>query len=197
MGGTECQEFIRLKTARITLPAQNGPGDCVGIKLRYPVRGDFEIDATMELIDVDRPKKPIGIKGWSAGVNVYCYLNSKNRDGFWLGKMMDYERGMVICTGQRVNDGKDRNTTYYQFEPSPHEKGVVRVRLIRKGATFSTFYADSEAGELPEWHVREVSDADATIVRLAADPAWVADIAIDVRLIDFAITAKEIVGYAP
>jgi hypothetical protein len=36
-----------------------------------------------------------------------------------------------------------------------------------------------------------------TILRLAADPVWARDALVDVRLLDFTITAEEIVGYDP
>jgi len=197
--GPSPKKYVRLEDEglRVTLPAKNGPADAVGVKLRYPVRGDFEVEALFEFIDVATPLLPDGIKGWSAGVSVYCFLNSKERDGIWFGKMMEFDKGPSFLMGHRVKGAADRFTKFTQSEPSAHARGLARVRGVRKGATIRTFYAEGEAGEFQPWRVLELSDADATIVRFAADPVWIPDIAIDVRLIDFAITAQEIVGYAP
>jgi Protein of unknown function (DUF1583) C domain len=197
--GPDPKRYVRFEDEglRFTLPAKKGPADAVGVRLRYPVRGDFEVEALFEFIDVGRPMNPEGIKGWSAGVSVYFFLDSKNRDGVWFGKMMEFDRGPSFSLGHRIRGQADRTTKFGQVEPSTQERGLARVRGIRKGATISTFFAEGEAGEFQPWKSLEVSDADATIVRFAADPVWSPDIPIDVRLLEFTITADAIVGYEP
>jgi hypothetical protein len=197
--GPNYKKYVRLEDEglRITLPAKDGPGDCVGLKLRYPVHGDFDVEATLEFIDVARPERPRGPFGWGAGVTVYFFMDSRDRDGFWVGKLHEREQGPIFSMGHRVKEGADRVNKSSKVVQSVHPDGFARVRAVRKGATFQSFYAEGERGEFQPLSTTVVSDADAIVVRFAADPVWIVNIALDVRLIDFAITADKIVGYEP
>lgn len=193
--GPDADQYIRLEDEglRVTLPAEDGPGDAVGIKLRHQVRGDFEIEATLEFLNVAQPQGPPGI----AGASVFVYMNSPDRDGVWLSKVISQERGPVFNVGQRFNQEKQRLNKFTKVEPTDQDIGVSRFRMRRKGGTFNTFVAEGEAAEFRPIHQFEVSGAKLTIVRFAADPVWSKTAAIDVRLLDFTITAEEFVGYVP
>jgi RNA polymerase sigma factor (sigma-70 family) len=183
---------------RITLPPENGPADAVGVKLRYPVRGDFEVDGTFEYMSVGKPPGPGGPKGWAAGVTFYFFMDSKDRDGLWVGKMTPHDRGPAFCFGQRVRgEGNERLNKFVKVIPKAAETGITRIRAERKGATYSLYAADGDKGELALLQRVDISDANVTILRFAADPVWIPNVPMDVRLVDFAMRADSFVGYAP
>jgi RNA polymerase sigma factor (sigma-70 family) len=176
---------------RITLPAENGPGDPVGIKLRYPLRGDFEVEAVFDFLQVPRPNKGAG------GVSLYLNLASPQRDGLWVGKINDQLRGPLFNAGRRAWEAENRVDKFINSTPAGTETGLVRVRALRRASTISLFAGDGAGPDLAHLGTLELSAADCITVRLAADPIWRDDLAIDVRLINFAVTAEEIVGYDP
>jgi hypothetical protein len=59
------------------------------------------------------------------------------------------------------------------------------------------FAGEGAAGDYLHLETCDVSTADLQIVRFAADPVEVPNVAIDARLIDFSISAQEFVGYDP
>jgi RNA polymerase sigma factor (sigma-70 family) len=76
--GTNAERYSQLEEEglRITLPAENGHPFPVGVKVRPVVRGDFELEARFEFLDVPRP--PAGSGG---GVTVYFFMD----DDEWHG----------------------------------------------------------------------------------------------------------------
>jgi RNA polymerase sigma factor (sigma-70 family) len=97
----------------------------------------------------------------------------------------------------RYKKGEDRTDKFVKTASAVHEEGLARLRVVRRGASFSIFSADQPTDEFQLMATFETSSADATIVRFAADPGWSAVAAVDVRLVDASIKAEEIVGYVP
>ena len=190
----DAKKYVRFEEEglRLTLPAENGPADAVGIKLRYPVRGDVEVEATLDVLPVERPAE-----GWAAGVTLYLFMDSAERDGLWMGKMIGQVQGPSFSFGQRIKAGKDRANKFLAVRPAEHETGITRLRVVRKGARFDLFAAEGLDGAYRHLHSEEISGANMTIVRIAVDPLWLPNVPMDVRLLDFTITAEEIVGYEP
>ena len=197
--GPTPQKYIRREEdgLRITLPAENGPADGVGVRLRYPLRGDFELEATFDLLDVDRPDAAPERAGGGAGATIYLLMDSADLDGVWLGKTIKGSHGPAFSVGHRVKRGEERFNKFLKTVPAEQERGLVRLRVVRKGAMFSFYGAEGAAETLQPILDLEVSAADVSIVRFAADPAWAPDVAIDVRLVEITMTAEEFVGYEP
>jgi RNA polymerase sigma factor (sigma-70 family) len=175
---------------RITLPAKNGPGVPTGIAMRHPVRGDFELEVTFEFLHVARPDV-----GWAAGATLYFFMDDDDRNGMWFGKMNERVRGPVFVIGQRVDQGEERITNFADSVTTVGETGIVRLRVVRKGQSFSLFAAEGETGEFQHLRTLEISSQDVQIVRFATDPAWNPNVEVDVRLLEFSIAAQQIVGY--
>lgn len=190
--GPTPRKYARLEEEglRITLPSANGPAQPVGVKLRYPVRGDFEMEATFEVLGT----APEQTKG---GATLYFLVDSPDQDGVWLGKMMDPERGPVFQMGQRTKNREERFNKFLKSTPAENKWGIVRLRVERKGNALRFFAAEAGSGPYRALHEMEISDANASIVRLAADSAWLPDVSVDIRIVEFTITAQEFVGYEP
>jgi Protein of unknown function (DUF1583) C domain len=192
--GPNAEHYARRERTglRLTLPGAGGPAQPVGIMLRHPLRGDFEIEATWELVRVARPAS-----GWGIGATVYCFMDSPQWDGVWFGKMIHPSRGPEFAAGHRYKKRKERTDKFVKTAAAAHEEGLARLRVVRRGASFSVFTAEQPTDEVQLMATFEASSADATIVRFAADPAWSAVAAVDVRLVDVSIKAEELVGYVP
>jgi hypothetical protein len=97
--------------------------------------------------------------------------------------------------GQRVGKREERITKFADAVPASGEMGIVRLRVVREGGSFSLFAAEGETGGYQHIQTLEISPEDLRIVRFAADWGDNPPIALDVRLLDFAMTADEFVGY--
>ncbi len=190
--GPDPEKYVRREEEglRITLPAELGPGKPVGLKLRFPVRGDFEIAATVEIMPLKLPPS-----GRFSGVDIYFLLDSPRRDAIFLGKRLDVKAGSLYFAGQRYDKGAGRATSFTEYMRAPHETGLARLRAVRQGAQFSFAVADGPDGDYVPFIAREVHTADLRTVRFAADPSEFPDAPADVRLVDLSITAQDIVGY--
>jgi RNA polymerase sigma factor (sigma-70 family) len=191
--GPNPEKYVRREDEglRIKLPPDKGPALPVGVKLRYPVRGDFDLEATLELIHVAKPER------WTAGVTVYVFMDSAERDGVWVGKMNEVPLGPVFHVGQRIKSRPERANKFIKIVPTSPETGLARLRMVRQGSRLSMFASEGAAGDYLHLETCDVSTADVPIVRFAADPVESANVAIDARLIDFSISAQEFVGYDP
>ena len=178
---------------RLTFPPENGPGQPVGVQLKYPVRGDFEVSATLEFLNVAPPP----MRSWGPGATLYFFMETEDWDGLWFGKMIVPKGGPVFSTGHRVKKGKERFDKSTHTMEAQHESGLARLRAVRKGASFSFYGADGAAADFRHLATLEVSDADLAIVRFGADPAWLTTAQLDIRLVEITITAEEFIGYEP
>jgi hypothetical protein len=190
--GTDAEKYVQLEDEglRITLPAEKGPPFPVGVKLRPVVRGDFELEASFEFLNVPRPPE-----GSGGGVTVYFFMDDDEWHGVWFGKMIDGRRGPMFVLGNRVGKREERITRFSDAVEAGGELGIVRVRVVREGASFRLFAAEGETAEFQHIQTLEVSPDDLRIVRFATDWGFTPNVAMDVRLLDFSVTADRFVGY--
>lgn len=193
--GPTPEQFIRLapEGLRITLPPQDGPAQPLGIALRPAVRGDFELDATFELEHI-----ALAEEGRGAGITVYFFMDDKEWNGLWFGKMNEHTRGPVFVTGHRMGDrsrGEERISKFTDAVVARDGSGIVRLRVVRRGTQFSFFAADGATGELQHLQTLDVSGKEVRILRFAADPGWSPNTIVDGRLIELTMKAEEFVGY--
>jgi RNA polymerase sigma factor (sigma-70 family) len=188
--GTNPDKYSRLEDEglRITAPGKDSPPQPVGVKLRYPVRGDFDLEATLEILHVDSPKY------FASGVDLYLQVDSARHDGLWLGKMKIVEQGLSICAGRIVSRDKGRVQIYHKTRPAAPETGLSRLRIVREGASFSFYSAEGEAGEYQLLDTVEIGAEELKMVRFAVEPGRQNPTGVDARLVDFSMTAQEFVG---
>jgi RNA polymerase sigma factor (sigma-70 family) len=192
LSGPGPMRYIRreVEGLRIALPPEAGPGEPIGVQLRHPVRGDFELEVTLQSLEIARP-----LRGPGAGATVYFFLDSADEDGVWFGKMHDPQAGAVFAVGHRIKRGNERHDNFVKKMPARTDAGLCHLRVSRRGSSFSMSGADGMDDEFRPLGAFDIGDEQLSIVRLAADPAWSTSNAVDVRLIDFTLSAEEIVGY--
>jgi hypothetical protein len=197
--GPMAQQFARREPEglRITLPPQSGPGEQIGIKLRYLLRGDFDLETTIELLNLVPPIDPGHIAATSgAGAGVYLRFDTPERDAVWLGKVIVRGPRLVFNFGHRAGTVPNRFDRDLRTAPAGMPPGQVRLRLQRRGSVLIAFTAEG-GEELRPFHKRDVSAADVSMLRIAGDPLGQKDVGVDFRLIAITLSAEEIVGYAP
>src|SRR5687767_13715925 len=92
-------------------------------------------------------------------------------------------------------DGEERLCKLMRHWTSDLATDIARLRVVRQGARFSLYAAEEDA-EYRLLDAFDISRATVEFVRFAAEPGWVRPIGhLDVRLLDFAMTAQELVGY--
>ena len=193
--GPAPERFIRLEPEglRITLPSQDGPAQPLGVALRPVVCGDFELEATFELLQIDRTDE-----GRGAGLTVYFFMDDEEWNGLWFGKMNERVRGPAFVTGHRTGDrsrGEERIDKFTDAVAARDGPGTFRLRVVRRGTTFHFFAADGVTDEFRHLRTLEVSGDDVRIVRFAADPGWSPNAIVDGRLVELTMRAEEFVGY--
>jgi predicted DNA-binding protein (UPF0251 family) len=164
--GPTPEKYARLEEQglRITLPPENGPAQPVGVKVHPIVHGDFELEVTFELLHVSLPEAISG-----AGVTLYFFMDDDEWHGLWFGKMKEQKRGPVFVTGHRIGKREERITKFADAVATGADMGIVRLRVVRQGATFRLFGAEGETGEFQHIHTLEISSEDLRIVRFATD----------------------------
>ena len=191
--GPRPERFVRFEPEglRISLPAANGPAQPLGVALRPIVRGDFELEATFELLQVVRPNEGPGV-----GLTVYFFMDDEEWNGLWFGKMQDKVRGPVFLVGHRTGDrsqGEERVDQFTDTLVARKEAGVFRLRVERRGSVFRCFAAEGESGAFRLMRTLDASDKDVRIVRFAADPGWLPNALVDGRLVEFTLKAEQLV----
>ena len=149
-------------------------------------------EAVFEFLDVPRPAV-----GSGGGVTVYFFMDDDEWHGVWFGKMIDGKRGPVMVLGHRLGKREERVTKLAEAVEAGGDLGIVRLRVVREGAAFKLFAAEGEKGEFQHIQTLEIGCEDLRIVRFATDWGISPNMAMDVRLLDFSMTADEFVGYEP
>ncbi len=152
------------------------------------------MEATFELLQMGRPTT-----GKAVGAIIYLFMDDNERNGVWFGKMNERQLGPVFIAGHRVSQpgaghDQERIDKFTECVATVAETGIVRLRVVRKGKSFSLFAAESETEEFRHLHTLEVSSHNLQIVRLGPDPGWSPNAPVDMRILDFSMTATEFVG---
>jgi hypothetical protein len=164
---------------RITLPANRQNRQPVGLHMKFPLSGDFEITASYELLAADKP--PPGRIRYGVGVNLLISLGPEQ------ARMAKIARYLVDQGTGYVADitVKEAPTPYQsQFVPSDNRAGKLRLR--REGSTLRYLVAGREGQPFEEIYQSEFGPDEIGVIRLVANTAGT-PAGVDVRLADLRI----------
>jgi RNA polymerase sigma factor (sigma-70 family) len=178
--GQDCDELCKPENEglRITLPAERPDKQPVGVRLQFPLSGDFEITATYESLSSVPASGP---GAWQAGVALNLSVaNDYSKPFAKIGRFSLPQRGnrFVVETWNKEKP----NQQFWKEYPAPSRTG--KLRMVREGSTLSYQAADGPGDDFREIHKGEYSADDVAIVRfaLAGHP-----VRVDARLIDLRI----------
>jgi hypothetical protein len=178
-------EYCRFEAEglHITVPKGiiHGEGG-VGVRALVGLRGDFEVTATIELLNVDRPPS-----GTGAGVGLY--LPTTGASATFIGRLLGPRgRQFILCSIQ--------NGTQWKQHWTDCSASLLRLRMQRIGTMIIYSFAPGmTGGDFHELHRAELNAADIRLSRFTAvnnkTPC-----AVDVRLIDLRLRAGPPIGDA-
>src|SRR5262245_5438591 len=87
---------------RVTLPGRKAQGS-VGVATGFPVRGDFEVTASFDLLRVEKPTA-----GFGAGVSLYALADSDAKDAVSLARLVLKDgKEVFVADRMRQATGKE------------------------------------------------------------------------------------------
>jgi hypothetical protein len=173
---------------RITLPGKQALAP-VGVSSRLAVHGDFEITLTYQILKADKPST-----GYGAGVSLWVSSTEAGDATATLARFVRPKEGDVYSTDHASNgpDGKRK----HRDRRFPSESSTGRLRLVRSGPTLLYLVANGNDSDFRELRKEEFGSEPLKAVRVAAETGG-APVAVDVRLIDLEIRAKELSASPP
>lgn len=162
-----------------TLPASPAPLAPVGLLTQFRVRGDFEISASYEIVEIDPPTS-----GYGCGASLFVMCGS--REGATVARFSLPKTGDVIATDRMSPDGVKRDKHDVKTMTARSQSG--KLRLVREGRTLKYLMAEGD-GDFQEVRRENFVKSDLTTIRLAADTGLSTGKLV-VRFGDFSVRAK-------
>lgn len=131
-----------------------------GIALRSAVRGDFEITAAYEILQLEHPEE-----GHGSGIGLMIQTEAPERKGLTLERFDVTGAGSTFTsTAMTHSDGS------WDFNPKRVKTTATSgsLRISRKGSIVRASFTEG-SGEYRELRELDFGDGDLTLVRFAAD----------------------------
>ena len=187
--GGSAEELVKAETEglRIRMPAGVHNPAAVGVVPRFRVRGDFEITATVAIVNADNP-----VRGYGVAATLWAETDTPTEEAVTI------ERGIIPREGDRFTSTRvsgPQTNRKYDVRRAIAKSRKGKIRMERVGSTVTTSYAD---GDQPFRKLRtvELGHEDLTMVRAAAETG-VSDHAVEISLEDLTIRAEALPGYVP
>jgi Protein of unknown function (DUF1583) len=162
--GPNARDVVRMDKdgLHVVLPAGKEKQPAVGAAARLPVKGDFEITTTFEIVP-GRPAK--GEQPQPVQLNLYVTSDAPTQDAATLGRIVQPDKGVFLAHRAVTNPGNPR---LHESETVPTSALSGKLRLTRVGPTLHYFAAEGD-GDFTE--IRQVNwgTNDLNLVRLAVE----------------------------
>jgi hypothetical protein len=170
---------------RCTLPPGFDPVRYCGLRLRFDLRGDFEITAGFQILSL-----PPGERGTHPGAKI-C-LRDGQQEGAILERLHlhDGTKNFSACRVRAKGEEK-----VYDCRNTPTEATSGRLRLRRAGTMIHYLFAPGDSKEFVELWATDFPETEIQQVELAAQ-AGGAPTGIDVLWTDLDVQADALVGIA-
>jgi len=166
---------------RIKLTADSKRKDAVGVLLAVPVKGNFEVTAGYELIDVNPPTTGNGV-----GFELYVMTRTPTQEAIAFSRVKRADASDVFsCTRATTVEGRRR----YQSNQFPAAARSGQLRLSRSGGE-AVLSAAEEGGAFQELCRFDLGVEDLKMVRVGAYPGNVAA-PVEVRLLDLKVRSEQ------
>ncbi len=161
MGGDAPTRYCRRdsKGVRCTIPAGDASVTFCGLDARVVVRGDFEITASYEIVELPKPTK-----GQGAGLKISIKDAAQEAASVQRLSMVGTGHGYSSHRAIPDRDGKLKHTS--EIRPTQATKG--RLRLKRSGSTLHYLVADGDSETFSETRQAEFTTGDLSQVYFVA-----------------------------
>jgi len=167
---------------RITLPARRKEKGAVGLELKSPIEGDFEITVGYEILKIDQPRGPFG-----AGFEVWLQTATATKEALGCYRLLRVPEGDVFASTRLTTvDGKRQGPQNYD----PASSLAGQLRLTRKGNKATCWASEKTGGPFRELRGGsfDLGPEPVKTVRLAALAGT--EVALDLRILDLQIRAS-------
>jgi hypothetical protein len=163
---------------RITLPAERGSPDRVGLELEAPIKGDFEVTAGYELLRADQPST-----GYGVGFELFVETATPTQEALGLYRVARVKQGNVYMVSRNGDEGGTR-THRQKYIPTTATSG--RLRVTRAGRQATLWAAEGAAEDFVELCAYDLGPEDVDKLWLTAFTGH-APYAVDLRLVDLKV----------
>src|SRR5262249_26799190 len=129
---------------RINLPPTRQKRDPVGLELRLPLAGNFEVTLGYEILEVHRSRNPYG-----DGVELYLMTQTSTKEAIAFAHgLRPNGKPTYLC--RCMTDGKDGKRipkAEPRDIPAGAATGVGQLRVSRRGDEVTLWVADGAGGE--------------------------------------------------
>jgi hypothetical protein len=145
---------------RITLPVERTTTDPVGVVTLEPVRGNFSLTTSYQILQAEPPTTGHGV-----GFELYVMLNTPARDAFGFYRASRVTEGEIYQVA-RTSDTPHGRRTANEFFAAAGTAGQLRV--TRQGSGFTFAVKEDDAADFRELARYDLGPADLNSIRLAA-----------------------------
>jgi hypothetical protein len=181
--GQDAAQCVKVEPegVRITLPAGRKSASTVGLVLRAPVQGDFEITTGYEILQADPPKAGIG-----AGFTTYLMTNSPTKEAteFFHFVRPSGSEAYGCARLTTTPDGRRIMMPGLDLADHPVLGKAGQMRVTRVGSQTVLSAAREGSSDFKGLYQFDLGSADVVVLRVGANPGNVPN-PLDVRLRDF------------
>jgi hypothetical protein len=143
VGGEQPTKYCTVSAngLKCTIPPGTEAVSTCGVETRFVIRGDFEITAGFQLLDVPKPDQ-----GQGAGVKI----SIKDSHGEWasLQRIHLSKRGQVFSAHRAVKQPDDKYKHSSEIQPTESKTG--KLKLVRKKDQLTYLVAEDDSSEFTE-----------------------------------------------
>ena len=189
--GGHAEELVHAEASglRIKMPPGMGRPEGVGIKPRFKIRGDFDLSATFEILQADKPTE-----GYGVGAQMSIETESPTKEAATAEWTYTPGKEGTRFISTRIIGQLDGNRQY-RVQSLAANRRAGTLRLARTGSTLRASYRDE--GEATERFLPavELGTEDVAWLKLVANTG-ISDHPVDIRLKTLTLSADELPGWA-
>jgi len=159
----------------------------VGIYWQNQVRGDFVASARYEILD-SVPSDDGGV----VGVELYLILDTAARDGIALSRLTGSEKTAFSFQHLTNNEAGKRTSRAAKTVVTTPSTLRGRLRIAREGIAFIGSVAEGDSNSFTEIQRTDIGNMDVRMVRFAGLTGSDPEAQLDMRLLDFQVTATDL-----
>lgn len=169
---------------RLTLPAERRTTEPVGLETKAPVRGNFTLTTSYEILRSEQPRS-----GYGVGFELFVMLATPANDAFGFYRVALVKEGEVfLCIRSNVQRGQ----RMHHKDVFPAMGKIGQLRVTRQGSDFAFLAKEEGAPDFRELVRYDLGPADLKSIRLAAFTGH-AKYPLDLRIVDLKVSADGLV----
>jgi serine/threonine protein kinase len=193
--GPAAGECVRFEATglRISIPATKlGLRPDIGLRLKQPARGDFDLVVHFELLHEPAPGDPTGDQ---TQVNLEAILDTQHQDVATVSRQISLKDGKRWVSSVSIGDPL-RALRQSTSNAAPAAAMTGRLRLVRTGPVINFFAADDSQGDWIPLGQRHLGPDDLKAIGLTVSTGAPGAI-FDVRLTDLTLKAMSLASDSP